>query len=117
MPLRLASSNSKRLQLDPESYIDVVEDISKRDFNRLIAAMPAELDEGGLTPLQGTEFQTSLFDIFVRGWSLDDAPSVENYLSLSRESAALVDVALVEHFNSLTPDAPKEEKPSKSRTK
>lgn len=115
MALRLAKSETTKIDLGDGDYIEVVTDVSKRDFNRLIAAMPQDVDEKkGLTPTQGTQFQVALFEILVRGWSLDVAPTSDEYLNLDRASADAVDAKLVEHFGSLTPDAPKEEPPKKS---
>ena len=117
MGLRKASTNVKTIDLGDGSFIGVVEDISKRDFNNLIAAMPQDIDqEKGLTPVQGINFQSALFEIFVKSWSFETEPSVEEYLSLSRDSADQVDEALIAHFNGLTPDAPKERKPRTSRS-
>lgn len=109
MPLRRASTEVKQIPLDEDgAFIGVVKEISKGDFNKLVDAMPEVVDDKkGLTPQQGMAFSEALFEIFVRTWSLDGAPTVDEYRKLEVESATAVDAALVEHFSSLTPDAPK----------
>jgi hypothetical protein len=108
--LRLASTGSKRIDLGDGDYLDVHEDLSKRDFNKLMKSIPQDFDaDKGFTPGQADDFTTALFDALVVGWSIVDdkgrpvKPTVEYYLGLARESASLVDTKLVEHFNSLTP--------------
>jgi len=109
--LRLASKESKRISIgDGDDYLEVRQDISKRDFAKLIKILPSNLDaEKGMTLDDADNFSAGLFDLLVVGWSLkDDAgnpiiPTVEVYYSLSRDAAIAVDTVLVEHFNSLTP--------------
>lgn len=115
MALRLATAESKRIDLGDADYIEVVQDISKRDFNSLIAKMPQDVDEDkGLSPVQGTVFYEALFAVFVKGWSLDVPATVENYLSLDRESAEKIDEAMTRHFADMTVSAPKDKKPKTS---
>lgn len=115
MALRLAKTSITRIDLGENDFLEVVEDISKGDFNALVAAMPQDVDEEkGLTPVQGTEFQAALFETLVKGWSLDVPPTPDNYLLLDRQSSDRIDAVLVEHFGSLTPDAPKDKSPKTS---
>lgn len=108
MPLRQAKTDVKQIPLGDDAYIGVVEDISKGDFIRLVQAMPDAVDDKkGLTPQEGLQFQTALFEIFVKTWSLDKPVTIEEYLKLDTESASAVDEALINHFSALTPDAPK----------
>lgn len=102
MALRRASTGTTKLDLGDGDFLEVAEEISKKEWNRLVAAMPASVAEDGLTPAQGTQFQTAIFEIFVRGWSSDAPVSVEEYLALDTESAQAVDNALMEHFNNIT---------------
>jgi len=117
--LRLASTASKRIDLGDGDYLDVREDISKRDFNKVLAVMPANFDaEKGLNPKQADEFTSALFDMLVTGWSLDVDASVENYQALDRNAGLEVDKVLVAQFNDLTPDKEESSKskgPSKSK--
>lgn len=103
--LRLASAEIKRIDLDGD-YIEVRTDMSKRDFNKLMLAMPDRdlTDESGVTPAEGIQFSKGLFAALVTDWSLDVEATPENYEQLTSESASAVDKALVEHFSSLTPD-------------
>lgn len=102
--LRLASTETKRIDLGDEDFLDVRVDMSKRDYNRLLKRIPTDYDpDTGMTPGQADDFTTALFDALVTGWSLKEPATVENYLGLAREAVTAVDTALVEHFNSLTP--------------
>jgi hypothetical protein len=115
MALRQAKETTNQLDLGDGDYLVVVDDISKRDFNRLIAAMPQDVDEEkGLTPTQGTEFQQALFEILVKGWSLDVPADAQEYLRLDMDSGSRVDAALVQYFGTLQPDEKKEESPETS---
>lgn len=105
--LRLANDETKKITLgdDPNEFIVVKSDISKRQFIQLIKSMPEGVtDENPITLDQGVAFQTTLFDTFIVDWSLSDVPAtVDNYLNLSREAAEAVDEAIAKHFESLTP--------------
>ncbi len=106
--MRLVKSTNTKLDLGDGDYIEVVADISKRTFNDLVAAMPQDVDEKGMTPKQGTEFQSAVFGAFVRGWSVEDEDGnpvpadVQRYLDLPNEFAQKIDEKLLDHFNALT---------------
>lgn len=108
MALRRATDELLPIDIGDGDTISVKKEISKRDFNLLIAAMPQDVDtEKGLTPQAATDFQTALFEIFVSEWSMGSVPSVDEYLGLLREDAERIDAALMEHFSNITPTAPK----------
>lgn len=102
--LRLVGDATKPIPLGEDGdYIVVKSDISKRVFNRLLGIMPRQKAEGeDFTIEDGLNFQQSLFDIFVVGWSLDVPATLDNYLDLSTEAAEAVDAAVAKHFESLT---------------
>jgi hypothetical protein len=117
--LRLASTETKRIQLDDEDWVEVKADIDKRTFAKLVSILPGEIgndEASNMTVAQAMEFQKNLFEVFVTDWSLVDAKGkavpaeVENYLSLSREAAEAVDTAISEHFNALTPSQDEQSK-------
>lgn len=113
MGLRLVSKETTRLDIgDDGDYIDVRQDISRREFNTLLATLPAEgvSDEGSITFDVASEFSQALFEVFVEGWSLDVPATVDNYNELTRDSAMLIDAAISEHFNNLTPDSQEQTK-------
>jgi hypothetical protein len=119
MALRLVPKTTVRLDIgDDGDYIDVREDISRRQFNALLGKLPAEGlgDEGTISFSVASTFSEGLFDAFVEGWSVEDAKgkpvaaTVDNYNELSRESSQLIDTAISEHFNSLTPDSQEQDK-------
>lgn len=111
--LRKSNKAPKRLSLDDEgSYVEVTEDITKKQFNALVEAMPQNIDDDkGLTPSQGAGLQTALFATFVIGWSLDVEPSVDEYLDLPRDAADAVDTVLMEHFAAIQVGEPDRKKP------
>lgn len=118
MPLlRRANSIPKKIELDDEgSYIEVSTEITKGEFNKLIEVMPNVSDEEGaeVSPVEGIRLMTDFFNVFVKGWSLDVKPSVEEYLSLPKEAGDAIDSALMEHFVSLNPGAAERKKSEKS---
>jgi hypothetical protein len=104
--LRLASTDTKRVDLGDGDYLELRSDLSKRDFNGILKGLPADYDtEKGFTPGQADDFTMSLFATLVVGWSLDVPPTVENYLALERSAASAVDEALMAHLNNVSPDA------------
>lgn len=110
--LRKANKELVQIPLDDEgSYISVTTDVTKGQFNSLVEAMPQDMDEDkGLTPSQGTGLQIALFRTFVEGWSLDVAPSVEEYLALPRDAADAIDEALMKHFATIQVGEPERKK-------
>lgn len=107
--LKRASGELKSISLGDEGdYLKVKSDISKRDFNTLINAMPDReiSEENGLTIQEGAKFAESLFELLVEGWSLDEGkPTLEDYMELTPEASGAVDKALIDHFNDMTPKA------------
>jgi hypothetical protein len=117
MALRLASTETTVISLKDGGHLEVVTDLSKRTFNKLVAAMPDNVDAGSrMTPTQGVTMTEALFDALVVGWSLDVPPTVENYLGLDMKAALEVDDALMEHFGKLTVGEPEAKKPKTSRS-
>jgi hypothetical protein len=105
--LRKATQETKTISLDETDYIVVLADISKREFNALVASMPASAkSEEGITMADATTFQRALFEMLVVGWSLSDGkPTVADYNELAAESANAVDAKLADHFSSLLPSS------------
>jgi hypothetical protein len=114
MALRLARGNTKRIELGDEDYIDVLADISRRQFRDLVRILPRDAE--GITLDSADSFTVYLFNLFVKGWSVADEDgkavpvSEENYMLLDSNASALVDAAVVEHFNTLTPSAKEQTK-------
>lgn len=114
MALRLASQATKRIAIGDEDYIEVLEDISRREFGQLLKVIPRDVET--LSVEDAEVFTVALFNLFVRGWSVCDdggkpvPATVDNYYLLSREAAGLIDAAVIEHFNSLTPSAAEQSK-------
>jgi hypothetical protein len=113
--LRLASPDSRRIDLGDGDWIEVVSEISKKTFNKLVAVMPTEVENGTLTVGQATSFQSSLFEVLVTGWSLEEPATVENYENLVREAATAIDDKLMEVFSEMTVGASEAKKQRKSR--
>jgi hypothetical protein len=105
--LKTASTATKTVMLDETDFITVRSDLSKRDFNALLANMPVgvQADGTGLSMGEATKFQEFLFSALVVGWSLDVPATVEEYNGLSAASAQVVDEKLGEHFESLLPSS------------
>lgn len=119
MALRLASNKTTRIKIGDEDYIDVLSDISRRQFSELMRIVPRQ-EELSVEDAEG--FTVALFSLFVKGWSVTDedgtpvAPTEENYYALSREASGLVDNAVIEHFNSLTPTSQEQKKSERDST-
>lgn len=111
MPLlRLASSDVDRLFLDDSKtdWVEVKHEISKRERNAIIAKMPVRPgakseDDIELTPTEALDFQSSLFEAFVVGWSAAFEPTLDNYLNLPSDAVDAIDLLLAEHFRALAP--------------
>src|SRR5687768_10541634 len=103
--LRLATGEVQRLDLGDGDFLEVRSDLSKRQFNELMAFMPDRpvSQESGLTPSEGIKFTSGLFASLVTGWSLSEPATVDNYEALESASASAVDAALIEHFGKLSP--------------
>jgi hypothetical protein len=120
MALRLVGKNTKRVQIGDEDFIEVLNDIPRRQFNDIVRTIPRDTDN--LTLDSTEEFIVTLFNSFVKGWSVADDSgqpvpvSEENYYQLSREASGLIDAAVLEHFNSLTPSPQEQTKSAEQRT-
>jgi hypothetical protein len=113
MPLlRKANTVPKRIDLDDEgSYIEVAQEITKGDFNRLVEVMPVTDDENAtISPVEGIRLMSDFFAVFVKGWSLDAPVSIEEYLNLPKDAGDAIDTKLMEHFASLNPSEPERKK-------
>ena len=112
MALRLVSRNTKRIAIGEEDYIEVREDISRREFNKMLSALTSRgaVDAESIDMETASAFSDALFTAFVVDWSVvdDEGNPVEanltNYGELSREASTLVEQAITAHFQSLTPD-------------
>lgn len=104
--LRKASTDNTVIMLDDEDSITVRADISKREFNALVAHMPDKGDGSPMTIAETTVFTGQLFDTLVVGWTLSKGkPTVADYEELSAEAATAIDTALAKHFESLLPSS------------
>lgn len=91
---------------DDGDFLTVRNGISKRDFNALLRALPSDYDaNAGFTPGQAGDFTAGLFSALVVGWSSSEPATVDEYLALEVDSAARVDEALLNYFNTLSPSA------------
>ena len=104
---------TKKYEHESGDWIELRQNLSKREVNAILRVMPADAVSGAAESKSGAEMvdmltsvAETLFTNLVVGWSVDDAPSVETYLSLPSEAAGWVDKILFEHFNaqSLTGD-------------
>lgn len=120
MGLRIASPEVTRKDLGDGAWVELQTEISKRDFNRIATAMDQLNGSDDLTFAQAIGLTEMLFDVFVRGWSLDVAPSTEAYNSLHSDDANNLDTVVMSHFESLTPtddEAKKQETSQRSSRK
>lgn len=125
MGLKFASARGIRLDLGEGAWVEVVEEISKGTFRRIMQSMPQkELRPGDgerqslvLTQGEAVEYQCALFESLVVGWSADVPANIENYLKLDNESANAIDKALADHFAQMTPDQDEVGKPQSSPAK
>jgi hypothetical protein len=107
---QLVSRKTTVLTFDEGGELVVKTDISKGDFNALLARLPTDMggDDNGFTPLEADNFTTGVFAMLVTGWNATDAdgnpvdPTVENYLQLPRDVTAIIDAKLLDYFNSLS---------------
>lgn len=119
--LRLADPNAttRITHESGDSWLDLRANLSKREINAVLAALPASMWERAGEQVrfsfeEGAGMAESLFVALVKGWSLDDSPSVETYLGLEGAPAAWVDSAMFEHFQSLQMSSADEKGPSTS---
>lgn len=108
--LRKAETTTTRIPLGEDEWIEVRDEIAKRDFNRFIKYLPGREvnEESKLTPAEATELQIGMFEALVVAWSADLPCDVEGYLALGTEGANAVDAALAEHFKTLNPSKEEE---------
>lgn len=123
--LRFAAEGAVRLDLGEGDWVEVREEISKGTFRRIMQTMPQkELDPKAgekvslkLTQGEAVDYQCTLFEALVTGWSMDVPATVENYLKLDTDSAGAIDGALAQHFTGMTPEKEELGKPSTSPAK
>jgi hypothetical protein len=107
---QLVSRKTTTLTFDEGGELVVKTDISKGDFNALLARLPTDMsgDDNGFTPLEADNFTTGVFGMLVVGWNATDEngnpvnPTIENYLQLPRDVTTIIDAKLLEYFNSLS---------------
>lgn len=120
MALRLAPKKTVRLDIgDDGDFIDVREDITRRAFNDLLSSIPRSAigeDSDTIDFSVASGFSQGLFIAFVTDWSVQDENgdkvpcNVDNYNELARQSSQLIDTAVSDYFNSLTPDSQEQTK-------
>ena len=100
--LRLASKETKRIDLGDGDYLDVRTELSKNDYHKLLIQMPENFgqDDKEWTASEIDDFMTALFNAYVTGWSLPVECNVDNYLELERAAATAVDSAVSASWNS-----------------
>ena len=105
--LRRAATDAIRIPLveDGSEWIEVREEISKKERNALIKKMPArpDIEKTGMTPSEGVEFQTDLFEALAVRWSAEMPCNRDEYLGLPPEAADAVDTVLAKHFEAMIP--------------
>jgi hypothetical protein len=122
--LRLAdTSATKKIEHKDGDYIEVRANLSKREINSILGSLPGEVfaeamkksdskDQSMTVGFRAiSETAVAMFKTFVVGWSLPDAPTVDNYLALDPEPAAWVDGVLMEHWDSIQLRKDEEGKP------
>jgi hypothetical protein len=99
--LRLASKETKRIDLGDGDYLDVRKELSKDDYHKLLVKMPEDFgqQEREWKASEIDDFMTALFATYVTAWSLPVPPTVENYLELERGAATVVDSAISSSWN------------------
>ena len=115
--LKFASTETKRIDLGEDDYIEVRTDLSKREFNALMGAMPNRevSEENGLTLSEGLDFAQALFSALVTGWSIPEPVNIENYLALEHGASQAIDTQLIEHFGNISPTPDETSKAKGSR--
>lgn len=99
--LRLASQETRRIDLGDGDYLDVRKELSKNDYHKLLVRMPDDFGQENRDwrAAEIDDFMTALFETYVTGWSLPVPPTVENYLDLERAAATAVDSAISASWN------------------
>jgi len=96
---------TKRYEHDSGDWIELRQNLSKREVNAILRVMPTDVadstkEKSGAEMVDVlTSVAETLFTNLVVGWSVDDSPKVETYLSLPSDAANWVDKILFEHFN------------------
>ena len=98
---------TKKYEHDSGDWIELRQNLSKREVNAILRVMPSEAINASQDNKSGADMvdmlssvAETLFTNLVVGWSVDDSPNVETYLSLPSDAANWVDKILFEHFNS-----------------
>ena len=98
---------TKKYEHDSGDWIELRQNLSKREVNAILRVMPSEAINASQDQKSGADMvdmlssvAETLFTNLVVGWSVDDSPNVETYLSLPSDAANWVDKILFEHFNS-----------------
>ncbi|CAB5220602.1 hypothetical protein UFOVP357_3 [uncultured Caudovirales phage] len=104
----------KRYTHESGDWLDLRQNLSKREVNAILKVMPSagfETAESAqmISTVEG--IVETLFNNILVGWSVDDAPSLETYYTLSAEAAQWVDNTLFEHFNAQSLNKAEEGKP------
>jgi imidazole glycerol phosphate synthase subunit HisF len=96
---------TKLYEHDSGDWIELRQNLSKREVNAILRVMPTDVadntkEKSGAEMVDVlTSVAETLFTNLVVGWSVDDSPKVETYLSLPSDAANWVDKILFEHFN------------------
>ncbi len=97
---------TKKYEHESGDWIELRQNLSKREVNAILRVMPADIVNGDSQQKSGSEMvdvltsvSETLFTNLVVGWSVDDSPNVDTYLSLPSDAANWVDKILFEHFN------------------
>lgn len=100
--LRIADTTStKRIEHESGDYIEVRANLSKRELNSILSALPLDIANEKMTFASSIGASEALFSALVVGWSLPVPADLENYLSLEGEAATWIDTSIMEHFSSL----------------
>jgi imidazole glycerol phosphate synthase subunit HisF len=98
---------TKKYEHDSGDWIELRQNLSKREVNAILRVMPSEAINASQDQKSGADMvdmlssvAETLFTNLVVGWSVDDSPNVDTYLSLPSDAANWVDKILFEHFNS-----------------
>jgi hypothetical protein len=96
---------TKKYEHESGDWIELRQNLSKREVNAILRVMPAEAvtgaqDKSGAEMVDMlTSVAETLFTNLVVAWSVDETPHVDTYLSLPSDAAGWVDKILFEHFN------------------